>query len=198
MKTIIELKSVYDYSEGEPERSLYESVVGYYSGFDEAVKQIETLVDGTDNYVMFLASEYVLDDISDESDVWSRWIKTRQYKRIGGEVVMTHETCKNYKGFIETLYTYKPGDIIEYIGYKDTVYTAIVGYTPPTVKEVEERGLVLDDTDDSYLVYELGEGDTHDHIPSTHIIGLVDATPDVFKQYKEKLKERYEVNGTKF
>ncbi len=196
MNTIIELKSVYDYTtEEETEKSIYESVVGYYSSIDKAIKQMKVLTTKDNNYVMFLVSEYILDDISDDNDTWTRWIKECQYKCIDSEIVMTHESNKIYNGFVADEFSYKPGDIIEYIGFKDTVYQGIVGYTPPTVEEIEKRRLIVDDTDDCYLVYALGDGDTHDHVRTNYIIGYADVSPEIYKQYKDKLKERNEVNG---
>lgn len=65
------------------------------------------------------------------------------------------------------------GDIVEIIGFNDAELAIVYG-TPPTCEWVQERHqwaeqhhpdwpFMLDDTDDSYTVLYLGEGDTHDH-----------------------------------
>lgn len=193
MNTIIELKAIYDY--GENERNIYSSIVGYYSNYDNVIKQMDRLYNKDKGYIMFLTEEYKTDIISKYSDNYEAWICARQYKYIDGKgIVMTHETVRNFKGHIPDEYSYKPGDIIEYIDSHDMVYVAIVGYTPITVEEAVKRGITLDDSDDSYLVYELGKGDTHDHISPCLILGHAEVLPEEYKKYKDKLKERYEQN----
>ena len=69
---------------------------------------------------------------------------------------------------------FQVGDIVEVLGY-DSVELAIVGMLPPTperYEELKQRWLekhddfpsLMDESDDCYLVYTIGEGDTHQHI----------------------------------
>ena len=69
---------------------------------------------------------------------------------------------------------FQVGDIVEVLGY-NCVELAIVGMLPPTPERYEElrqRWLekhhdgssLMDESDDCYLVYTIGEGDTHQHI----------------------------------
>lgn len=207
MNTMIELKAVYDFGENGV-RDIYTYTVGYYSSYDYVEKQIDVFCKQEDeyvngfygrSYVMFLTDEYVLDTIKEDNNDYSSFVCTRQYKYINGKVVLIHETPKDYKGSDENdAYAYKPGDIIEYLNGNMVgsigTSVSIIGYAPATVEEMEKHHWVLDDTDDSYLVYDLGEGDTHDHIPSCRIIGLADISPDEEEKYREKLEERYLVN----
>ena len=193
MEKIIELKTIYDY--GENERNIYSSIVGYYSSYDTAIKQMDRLYNKDKRYIMFLTEEYKIDVISEYSDNYEAWVCVRQYKYIDGEgMVMTHETVRDFKGHVTDKYSYKPGDVIEYMDSHDMINIAIVGYTPITIEEVKKRNITVDDSDDSYLVYDLGKGDTHDHISSCLIIGYADVSPEIYKQYQDKLKERYEQN----
>lgn len=192
INSVIRLESVYQIDNID---GAFQSVIGYYSNYINVVNAIKKLVDSDDyGYVMFLTDEYSIDIFSDDNSDYDAWLKTRQYKVIDNEVVMTHETVKDYKGFIADEYSYKPGDIIEYMDYDNRVGTGIIGYTPITAEEANKRQLQLDHFDDSYLVYGLGEGDTHHHISSFYILGLADVTPEVYKQYKDKLEERYKNN----
>ena len=62
--------------------------------------------------------------------------------------------------------------------------------TIPILIYDEKKVDCIDFTDDSYIVYDLGDGDTHDHIMTNYIIGLANIRPDTYKAYKDKLKER--------
>ena len=69
---------------------------------------------------------------------------------------------------------FQVGDFVEVLGY-DSIELAIVGMLPPTperYEELKQRWLekhddcpsLMDESDDCYLVYTIGEGDTHQHI----------------------------------
>ena len=190
MNTIIELKSVYDYSDDNEEKYISKSLVGYYSCYERVEEVIKYLSEKDDSYIMFLTDEYSIDELRPlNDDGFKNWHKTRQYKFINGSVVMIHETPKNYKGHIKSKYDYKSGDIIEWIDGHSNVYTGIVAMCPPSIEGLKHIHLV-DSMDDSYLVYLLGDGDTHEHIATVNIIGYADITPDKYKQYKDKLLER--------
>ena len=73
------------------------------------------------------------------------------------------------------------------------IYIGIIDSLPPVYGKYKS----LDNTDDSYLIYELGNGDTHDHIMSKNIIGLAKLDWETRKKYQDKLQERKNFYGTK-
>jgi hypothetical protein len=195
MNTIIELESIYDYSDIDEDEMLFKSFVGYYSSYEKVEEVIKKLCESDDSYKMFITDEYVIDKlVPANADGFDDWECTRQYKLIDGSVVMVHEVTKEYKGHIASKYDYKQGDIIKWIDGPNNVYTGIVCMPPISVEEVKARDMVVDSFDDCYHVYCLGEGDTHEHVPTVSIVGYADVSPEIYKQYKDKLKERYEQN----
>ena len=195
MNTIIELKSVYDYADIDEDEMLFNSFVGYYSTYEKVEAVIKDLCEADSSYKMFITDEYVIDNsLSVNNDGFDGWECTRQYKFIDGSVVMVHEVTKEYKGHIASKYDYKQGDIIKWIDGHNNVYTGIVCMPPISIEEVKVRGIEVDSFDDSYHVYCLGEGDTHEHIPTVSIVGYADVSTEEYIEYKNKLKERNEVN----
>ena len=193
MKRIIELKSIYDWADAGEEKSIYSSIIGFFSSYEKATEQMNNM--SHDGCVMFLTYEYDIDKINSEpTDNSENWICTRQYKVINGKITLTHSTYSTWCGHTEDEYSYHTGDIIEYVGIEDTIWKGIVCHPPISIDEVKERGLMIDEYDDSYMVYGLGEGDTHDHIMSYNVIGLANVTDEERKQYEEKLEERIKAN----
>lgn len=188
MKSIIELKAIVDFTS-----RIYVDVIGYYTTYDNVIEQIKDLSEGRIDHIMFHTYEYRLDIVDKEIYFEERIVSERQYKIIDGEVVLIHETLGEYKGHTENEYSFKRGDIINYIGYEDNIYTGIVCNPPISKEEAEKRQLTLDNLDDSYLVYELGDGNTHDHVRTINIIGLADISEEQKKLFEDKLKERLEI-----
>ena len=196
MNTIIELRSVYDYADIDEDEMLFKSFIGYYSTYEKVEEVIKKLCESDDSYKMFITNEYVIDKlVPANADGFDSWVCSRQYKSIGNSVVMTHEVTKEYKGHIASEYDYKSGDIIKWIDGHNNVCTGIVCMPPMSIEEVNVRGIDVDSFDDCYHVYCLGEGDTHEHVPTISIVGYADVSPDGYIEYKNKLKERNEVNG---
>lgn len=196
MNTIIELMSIYDYSDIDEDEMLFKSFVGYYSTYEKVEAVIKDLCEVDSSYKMFITDEYVIDNsLSVNNNGFDDWECTRQYKLIDGSVVMVHEVTKEYKGHIASKYDYKQGDIIKWIDGPNNVYTGIVCMPPISIEEVKARNMVVDSFDDCYHVYCLGEGDTHEHVPTVSIVGYADVSPEEYIEYKNKLKERNEVNG---
>jgi hypothetical protein len=108
---------------------------------------------------------------------------------------MIHETPKDYKGHIASEYDYKSGDIIRWINGHHDVCMGIVCLPPISVAEVKVRNIEVDTFDDCYHVYCLGDGDTHEHVPTVHSLGYAEVSEEERKKYEDKLKERNEVNG---
>lgn len=198
MNTIIELNSVYDYSTTiEDGELLHVDTVGYYSCYENVEEAMKKLCESDDSYRMFLTNEFIIDILSPAKygNTMDSFLRLRQYMFIDGSVVMIHETPKDYKGHIASEYDYKSGDIIEWIDGHSNVYTGIVCMPPISVAEVKVRNIEVDTFDDCYHVYCLGDGDTHEHIPTVHILGYAEVSEEERKKYEDKLKERNEVNG---
>ena len=171
--------------------------MGYYSDYtkaEETIRKIVELPEWVDEtFVLFITDEYPLDAfvLSYRGVDIGQWKAERQYKFIGDKLVMTHETVREYKGHVNDEYSYKQGDIIDYIAHDGDIITGIVGYPPLSVEEVKDKGLPMDSYDDSYIVYLLGEGDTHEHVMTNYIIGLNPyVSSQEMKEYYMKLEER--------
>ena len=189
-KTIITL-TVYVLDNISTPNGAYNYDFGYYSNYETVERVIKSF--GTVG-IMFITKERYLDKITDWTDNVDDddLVCIRQYMVVNDEVVMVHETKHDYQGHIGEI-KYKPGDIIKYVGY-DGIETAIIRDTPYTTEEYKKRKLALDEMDDSYTVYTLGEGDTHDHIMTVFILGLADVPECTRKVYEAKLEERKEMN----
>lgn len=97
---------------------------------------------------------------------------------------------RNFNGRLEGEIKHKQGEIVICIT-DNYAYYGIVGYPPLSIKETTERNInCLDMSDDCYLVYKIGYGDTHMHIPSTHILPV--SEDKVHSVIVEKLKEKYQ------
>lgn len=189
MSTIIELKSIYEWADNGEEKSTYTSTIGFFSSYEKVIEQMNNIPHN--GCIMFLTNEYGVDKINSEpTECDENWLCTRQYKVINGKVTLTHSTNSTWCGHTEDEYCYHTGDVIEYVGVGDTICKGIVCHPPISKDEVNERGLMVDESDDSYMVFGLGDGDTHDHIMSCNIIGIANITNDERQQYEEKLNER--------
>lgn len=95
---------------------------------------------------------------------------------------------------------FKEGDIVEILGY-DYSELAIVSAPPPS-KEVykqlakrakeqhPKQSFFMDESDDCYLVYTLGEGDTHEHVLCYNVFRPTRPVPaKIAAQLKAKLEE---------
>ena len=166
----------------------FQYTVGYYSSF-EMVETVMPALFVVKEDTLFIAEEIQIDTIITNEDDYKDFVTQRQYRWVGDEIKMIHETPFNFNGYEEdSKYQYKIGDIIQYLDNKDKLGIAIVGGVPP--KQDKEKKKCFYSMDDSYLVYKLGKGDTHEHILTCEIIGLAEIKPDEYKAYKDKLKER--------
>ena len=192
IQTIIKL----DIIEIDNEDSTYNRyTVGYYSSLEIAEQVMYTLFVIKDE-ALFLTEEIELDTILNNEDYYKDYITYRQYKWVGDKIKMIHETPYSFDGYRnDEGYQYKVGDIIRYLDSDNKIGISIVGGVPPRYDK--KKSQFFDFIDDSYLVYDLGEGDTHDHIMTINIIGLAEIEPHTFKAYRDKLKERMKTWGKK-
>ena len=172
------------------DNTYYQYTVGYYSSYEMVEKVMYALYVVRED-ALFFTEEIQIDTIINNEDYYKDYVIQRQYKWVGDEIKMIHETPYYFNGYKnDDEYQYKVGDIIEYLDRNDKIGISIVGGVP--IKYDKNKEGFIDFTDDSYIVYDLGEGDTHDHILTINIIGLAEIGPDTYKAYKDKLKERME------
>ena len=101
---------------------------------------------------------------------------------------------------------FKEGDIVEIMGFDYSVL-AIVSAPPPS-EEVYQRlkkraqelypniPFSMDESDDCYFVYTLGEGDTHEHVLCFNVFCPTRPVPaKIATQLKEKLEEMKKTYG---
>ena len=93
---------------------------------------------------------------------------------------------------------FKEGDIVEFVGF-DYSELAIVSAPPPS-KEIYnqiakrakkiKKSFFMDESDDCYMVYTLGEGDTHEHCLCYNVFRPTRPVPEkIAEKLKSKLKE---------
>lgn len=170
------------------DNTYYEYTVGYYSSYELVEKVMYALYVNREDS-LFFTEEIQLDTIINNEDYYLDYVIHRQYRWVGDKIKMIHETPYYFNGYkSDEDYQYKVGDIIEYLDRNNKIGVSIIGSVP--IKYDEKKVDCIDFTDDSYIVYDLGEGDTHDHIMTNYIIGLANIRPDTYKAYKDKLKER--------
>lgn len=168
----------------------FQYTVGYYSSYEIAEKVMYALYVVRDE-ALFLTEEIQLDVVKNNEDYYKDFVIQRQYRWVDDQIKMIHETPNDFGGYKnEEDYQYKVGDIIEYLDRNNKIGISIIGEVP--IKYDENKQIYADFMDDSYLVYDLGNGDTHNHIMTINIIGLANITTDTYKAYKDKLKERKE------
>ena len=101
---------------------------------------------------------------------------------------------------------FKEGDIVEIIGF-DYSELAIVSALPPSkevykqlakrAKELHpKQSFFMDESDDCYLVYTLGEGDTHEHVLCYNVFRPTRPVPaKIAAKLKQKLEEMKKTYG---
>lgn len=164
--------------------------IGYFDSLHEAVSQI-TLTKKCDYLLFFKPILFTIEVmnincnrfITPENDIE----EISSYDSDGKYITTV---MRNFNGRLEGEITHKQGEIVICVSEKYAFY-GIVGYPPLSAKEATERNInCLDMSDDGYLVYEIGYGDTHMHIPSTHILPV--SEDKVHSMIVEKLKEKYQ------
>lgn len=182
METIIELE-VYFFINSLFGGSYTNLQCGFYSSYEkveEAIKKHK--ISG----FMYITKEYKLDCVDDMDDIDEALISTRQYIFKNDEAILMHETRFDFNGYISKP-LYNVGDIVDFVGH-DSIETGIIRDLPPSKEFGETHS--IDSNDDRYTIYTLGDGDTHDHILSVHILGLSVIPEWSKKVFRAKLEER--------
>lgn len=165
--------------------------VGYFDSLHKAISQI-ALTKKCDYLLLFKPILFTIDVmnincnrfIDPENDI-------EEISSYDGDGKYITTVMRNFNGRLEGEIKHKQGEIVICIT-DDYAFYGIVGYPPLSIKEATERNInCLDMSDDSYIVYSIGCGDTHHHIPSTHILPVSeDKVHSTFvKKLKEKLKD---------
>lgn len=103
-----------------------------------------------------------------------------------------------FHGRPESRIRFQHGDIVEvYNRYEKSFEPVIVDSPPMTdarvtsiISKHPEFKILLDQTDDCYMVYGLGVGDTHDHIMSPFVFPVRDIYPSgIYDALRMKLQE---------
>jgi hypothetical protein len=145
----------------------------------------ERRIDGNDYYS--LLSCYSYDSVGNHNDV----------------CLLDQSGMGNFHGRTKEEIRFAEGDIVEaYNGFN--VMLCIVDQLPPSPERCREIAIrlshtksgisgnpfnVLDYSDDCYLLYALGEGDTHQHIACTNVFL---PSPAVSAMAKDRLKDKRE------
>ena len=166
---------------------------------------------GHDVVLAYRITEYELD-----SEVWkcSSTQSVRTYTAEGkpnDESLLDYQCERHFKGRPPEQIRFQPGDIVEVItGWQAEL--CVIGHTQPTVEYYEscrkrwlenhrkrclKKGIEYNEeecfhwdySDDCYLVYSLGAGDTHFHPESPKVFRPTKPVP---KALREKLKAKYE------
>ena len=186
LKTIYELQQISVWGQRYPKRKMHLNRIGLFDSLKSAEESMRLYIQaekekykswGHDDYKKeclgyLISSQQVLHcelpDFSYHPQWWSY--------NVDGEAndhSLAMESGEFYGRPVEEI-RFQVGDIVEVLGY-DCVELAIVGMLPPTPERYEEQrqrwqdryddcSSLMDESDDCYLVYTIGEGDTHQHI----------------------------------
>ena len=177
----------YQITNDDGEVNVYTLFCGNYTSYDTLERGLMSIYrqihGNSSERDVFVTFEHIADPETFDEAVLLREI--RQYRVVDGNATLIHSTKSQYKGR-ETEDAYSKGDIIEYID-RDSVSTGIIRDCPITSSSPIASTLCLDMYDDSYLVYELGDNDTHQHVMSVYVIGKADVDNVTRGKYVEKL-----------
>ena len=177
-RSIFVLKSIDIVSNRYPCRKIYWHTVGIYSDRRRAEAALQRMVEvsADELRVGFVIYEKAFDSPVD--DAYSRPcnLNISSYTPDGKplDVNRTPDDCKSiFPGRHPDEIRFHCGDIVETVQYGRYATLGIVAGTPPTEADwqaMKDRAKAdgvpakLDYSDDSYLVYAIGEGDTHEHV----------------------------------
>lgn len=208
-KSIFVVEAINTYNDRYPRRKAWSAALAYCSTLERVEQALRRIIADEKQYennepravwdmyhVGYIISERQVDAFinqkNDVSDDWVYNIRVRSYTADGIFVCenSTPELAPDYEyhGRQPEDIRFHHGDIVEVYecGYAEL---GIVDLEPPSVERAQELGH-LDYTDDSYLVYFLGEGDTHSHPLSYMLLPpSKPVSPRLTKLLKDKLAE---------
>lgn len=185
-KTIYELQQIFVWGQRYPKRKMHLNRIGLFDSLKYAEESMRLYIQaekekykswGHDDYKKeclgyLISCQQVLHRDLPDFSYHPKW---RSYNADGeaNDHSLVTESGEFYGRHVEKI-RFQVGDIVEVLGY-DSVELAIVGMLPPTPKRYEELkqrwqekydgcSSLMDESDDNYLVYTIGEGDTHQHI----------------------------------
>ena len=191
-----------------PKQDVFSIIIGYFSTLKKAEMRMYDYIkerdeweknrDSDDNhhYLGFHITEIPIDDNSFPYN--DNIVSVRSYTPDGNlwdKCLSSHtlgEESKFYGREPKDIRFHK-GDIVEVLFGGEFTELGIVDSEPPSIQDYErlaERApdwFFMDFTDDSYTIYYLGEGDTHNHPKCTNIFP---PSKPVSKSLKKRLREK--------
>lgn len=225
-KSIFAIEAITTESNRYPVREVRRDTVGYFSTLAKAEKGLQAFIYGEKIYekdlprhewdlqhIGYIIYERPL-DLHAGSDM--TFLSARNYSA-DGELIcesLTPDDAAEYEFFGRKAEDarFHHGDIVEstQFGYAELCIVDLIPTTPERIAERRERAKRmhpdywetlsrLDYTDDCYLVYSLGEGDTHSHPRSYNVFPpSKPVSKEMAQQLKDKLAEMDKLHENEF
>lgn len=200
--TVFELSKIELENLNYPLRKTQKRTLGVYSSLGKAYEALQEFVaeEGvyTKKYTMgYIVEERILDASYRDNEIISTYTYTKDGTLNDG-CVWTNE---NNPGGFNPFYgrpkekiRFNPGDIVE-VCQRNESELQIICHTPTSTEEFErykarwekegklpENGTYFDSTDDNYLTYSIGIGDTHDHPEAPDVFAPTKKVPTTMKR----------------
>lgn len=211
--TVFELSKIKLENLNYPLRKTYKRTLGVYSSLDKAYEALQEFVAEEDSkYTMgYIVEERVLDASYWKNVIISTYTYTK-YGTLNDGCVWTDE---NNPGGYNPFYgrpkeeiRFKLGDIVEVCQGNESELQ-IICHTPTSTEEFErykarwekegklpENGTYFDSTDNNYLTYSIGIGDTHGHPMASDVFAPTKKVPTTIKRKLQgKLLEQVITGG---
>ena len=211
--TVFELSKIKLENLNYPLRKTYKRTLGVYSSLDKAYEALQEFVAEEDSkYTMgYIVEERVLDASYWKNVIISTYTYTK-YGTLNDGCVWTDE---NNPGGYNPFYgrpkeeiRFKLGDIVEVCQGNESELQ-IICHTPTSTEEFDrykarwekegklpENGTYFDSTDNTYLTYSIGIGDTHDHPMASDVFAPTKKVPNKIKRKLQgKLLEQIITGG---
>lgn len=209
-KIVYELQQISVWGQRYPKRKMHFNRIGLFDSLKNAEETMRLYIQaekekykdwGHDDYKKeclgyLIGSQQVLHHELPDFSYHSKWWSYNADGEANDHSLAT-ESGEFYGRPVEDI-RFQVGDIVEVLGY-DCVELAIVGMLPPTperYEELKQRWLekhddyssLMDESDDCYLVYIIGEGDTHQHIECYKVFPPSKPVSQKMKQFLNVLK----------
>ena len=211
--TVFELSKIVLENLNYPLRKTQKRTLGVYSSLGKAYEALQEFVAEEDSkYTMgYIVEERVLDASYWKNVIISTYTYTKDGTLNDGCVWTNENNPGRYNPFYgrpKEKIRFKPGDIVEvYQGNESEL--SIICHTPLSTEDFEEykvwweergdlpeNGTHFDSTDDCYLTYSIGIGDTHNHPEAAYVFAPTRKVPAKLEfQLQAKLIEENYTGG---
>ena len=211
--TVFELSKIELENLNYPLRKTQKRTLGIYSSLDKADEALQEFVAEEDaKYTMgYIAEERVLDASYWKNVIISTYTYTKDGTLNDGCVWTNENNPGGYNPFYgrpKEKIRFKPGDIVEVCQGNESELE-IICHTPTSTEEFKrykarwekegklpENGTYFDSTDDNYLTYSIGIGDTHGHPEAPDVFAPTKKVPTTIKRKLQgKLLEQIITGG---